>query len=268
MSRDEIMSQPANLIQFLTIAKSCEIWRSISAAIMSVTNEAQFEAGPDGIEFRSKDQSREVYIDIFVPRAAFQQFHCPVLLKFGIRINEFSKIIKRINSSFPVEVCIQDRVLVVSTIDTFFCRYKSNLIESRPSISPLEEMAFDTKLVIRTETLSAILDDVRVFSDTLKLKTIYRPEIATIFSNVNDVGAAIVAVSRENGIANIRLHTSKVNRSEGTYSLSLISGLIKSIGAASDFVQLEYSSGGTLRLKFLLLDFVTLRFYIAAQLST
>jgi proliferating cell nuclear antigen len=235
---------------------------------MSVTNEAQFEAGPDGIEFRSKDQSREVYIDIFIPRAAFQQFHCPVLLKFGIRINEFSKIIKRINSSFPVEVCIQDRFLVVSTIDTFFCRYKSNLIESRPSISPLEEMAFDTELVIGTETLSAILDDVGVFSDTLKLKTIYRPEIATIFSNVNDVGAAIVAVSRENGIANIRLHTSKVNRSEGTYSLSLISGLIKSIGAASDFVQLEYSSGGTLRLKFLLLDFVTLRFYIAAQLST
>jgi hypothetical protein len=129
-------------------------------------------------------------------------------------------------------------------------------------------MAFDTELVIGTETLSAILDDVRVFSDTLKLKTIYRPEIATIFSNVNDVGAAIVAVSRENGIANIRLHTSKVNRSEGTYSLSLISGLIKSIGAASDFVQLEYSSGGTFRLKFLLLDFVTLRFYIAAQLST
>jgi len=268
MSKDEIMSQPANLIQFLTIAKSCEIWRSISAAIMTVTNEAQFEAGPNGIEFRSKDQSREVYIDIFVPKVAFQQFHCPVLLKFGIRINEFSKIIKRINSSFPVEVCIQDRFLVVSTIDTFFCRYKSNLIESRPSISASEEMAFDTKLVIGTETLSAILDDVGVFSDILKLKTIFRPQIATIFSGVNDIGAAVVAVSRENGIANIHQHTSKVNSSEGTYFLGLISSLLKSIRSARDFVQLEYSSGGTLRLKFRLLDSVTLRFYIAAQLST
>lgn len=268
MSNDEIMSQPANPAQFLTIAKSCEIWKSISSAIMTVTNEAQFEAGPNGIEFRSKDQSSEVYIDIFIPRVVFQQFHCPVLLKFGIRINEFSKIIKRINSGFPVEVCIQDRFLVVSTIDTFFCRYKSNLIESRPSISALDEMVFDTKLVIGTETLSAILDDVGVFSDMLKLKTIFRPEIATIFSSVNDIGTAVVAVSRKNGIANIRQHTSKVNISEGTYSLGLISGLLKSIGAASDFVQLEYSSGGTLRLKFLLLDSVKLHFYIAAQVGT
>ncbi len=55
MRKDENMSQPANVIQFLTIAKSCEIWRSISSAIMTVTNEAQFEAGPNGIgHFRTK----------------------------------------------------------------------------------------------------------------------------------------------------------------------------------------------------------------------
>jgi proliferating cell nuclear antigen len=268
MSKEKNMSQTDNLIQFLTIAKSCEIWRSISAAIMTVTNEAQFEAGPRGIEFRSKDRSREVYIDIFVPRVVFQQFHCPVLLKFGIRINEFSKIIKRVGCSVPVEVCIQDRFLVVTTIDTFFCRYKSNLIESRPSISALEEMAFDTKLVIGTKTLSAILDDVGVFSDMLNLKTILKPDIATIFSGVNDMGAAVVAVSRNNGIASIRQHTSKVNISEGTYSLGLISGLLNSIGEASNYVQLEYSSGGTLRLKFLLLGSVTLNFYVAAQVNT
>ena len=262
------MSQPANLVQFLTIAKSCEIWRSISSVITTVTNEAQFEAGPNGIEFRSKDQSRQVYIDIFVPRVVFQQFHCPVLLKFGIRINEFSEIIKRINSSFPVEVCIQDRFLVVTTIDTFFCRYKSNLIESRPSISPLKEMAFDTKLVIGADTLSAILDDVGVFSDMLTLKTILRPEITTIFSGVNDIGAAVVCVSPNNGISNILQHTSKINISEGTYPLWLISGLLNSVAGVSDYVQLEYSSGGTLRLKFLLLDSVTLHFYVAAQANT
>jgi proliferating cell nuclear antigen len=268
MSNDEIVSQAANVAQFLTIAKSCEIWRSISSAIMTVTDEAQFEAGPNGIEFRSKDQYRQVYIDIFVPRVVFQQFHCPVLVKFGIRVNEFSKIIKRINNNSPVEVCIQDRFLVISTIDTSFCRYKSNLIESKPSISAIEEMAFDTKLVIRTETLSAILEDVGVFSDMLKLKTVLRPEITTIFSGVNDIGAAVVAVCRKNGIANIRQHASKVNITEGTYSLGLISSLLNSIGSASDYVELEYSSGGTLRLKFLLLHSVRLHYYVAAQVST
>ena len=67
MNKDEIMSQPTELLQFLTIAKSSEIWRSVSSAIMTVTNEAQFEAGPNGIEFRSKDQARKAFIDIFIP---------------------------------------------------------------------------------------------------------------------------------------------------------------------------------------------------------
>jgi proliferating cell nuclear antigen len=260
------MSQPAELLQFLTIAKSSEIWRSVSSAIMTVTNEAQFEAGPNGIEFRSKDQAREAFIDIFIPGVVFQRFHCPVLLKFGIRINEFSKIIKRINGNFPVEVCIQDRFLVVTTIGTFFCCYNSNLIASRPSVPALEEIAFDTKLVIGTEALAAILDDVGVFSEMLTLKTIRRPEIATTFSGVSDRGAAaVVTVSRNNGIANIHQHTSMAESSEGTYPLRLISDLLDSIGAASDCVQLEYSSGGTLRLKFLLLESVTLQLYLAAQ---
>ena len=267
MNKDVIMSQPTELLQFLTIAKSSEIWRSVSSAIMTVTNEAQFEAGPNGIEFRSKDQAREAFIDIFIPRVVFQQFHCPVLQKFGIRINEFSKIIKRINGNFPVEVCIQDRFLVVTTIGTFFCCYKSNLIESRPSVSALEEIAFDTKLVIGTEALATILDDVGVFSEMLTLKTIRRPEIATTFSGVSDRGAAAaVTVSRNNGIANIHHHTSMAESSEGTYPLRVISDLLDSIGAASDYVQLEYSSGGTLRLKFLLLESVTLQLYLAAQM--
>jgi len=58
-------------------------------------------------------------------------------------------------------------------------------------------MAFDTKLVIGADTLSAILSDAGVFSDMLTLKTILRPEIATIFSGVDDIGAAVVCVSPE-----------------------------------------------------------------------
>ena len=259
------MSQSADLLEFLTIAKSSEIWRSVSAVIMTVTNEAQFEAGPNGIQFRSKDASCEAFIDIVIPSVVFQQFHCPTLLKFGIRIGEFSKMIKRIDSKFPVEVCIQDRSIVVTTIGTFFCRYKSNLIERSPSVSSVVEMSFDTKLVIRTETLAEILDDVEVFSERLTLKTTHEPEIATTFSGVSDRGSAVVTVTSNNGIANIRQHTSILERCEGTYSLRPISDLLNSIGAASDYVQLEYSSRGPLRLKFLLLESVTINLYVAAH---
>ncbi len=126
-------------------------------------------------------------------------------------------------------------------------------------------MSFDTKLVIRTETLAAILDDVEVLSEKLTLKTTHEPEIATTFSGVSDRGSAVVTVTSNNGIANIRQHTSIVERCEGTYSLRPISDLLNSIGGASDYVNLEYSSRGPLRLKFLLLESVTINLYVAAH---
>jgi hypothetical protein len=67
------------------------------------------------------------------------------------------------------------------------------------------------------------------------------------------------------GVANIRQHTSMREQCEGAYSLRVISDLLDSIGAASEYLQLEYSSGGTLRLKFLLLEYVTIHLYVAAH---
>jgi hypothetical protein len=252
-----------NSLEFLAVAKSSDLWRYISAVIMTVTSEGQFEACPKGIEFRSK--SCEAFIDIAIPSAVFQQFYCPTLLKFGLQIAEFSKIIKRVDNNFPIEVCIQDRSIVITTIGVFFSCYKSNLIESSPSVSPVKEIAFDVTLVIRTETLAAILDDIEVFSEEVTLKTTHEPDLVTTFSGISDRGSAAVAVTKNNGIANIRQHTSMHERCEGTYSLRLISDLLDSIGAASEYVQLEYSTGGTLRLKFLLLEYVTIHFYVAAH---
>src|SRR5215469_12847957 len=190
----------SNNSQFLAVCKSSDLWRYISAVIMTVTSEGQFEACPKGIEFRSK--SCEAFIDIAIPSSAFQQFYCPTLLKFGLRLAEFSKIIKRVDNNFPIEVCIQDRSIVITTIGAFFSCYKSNLIESSPSISPVKEIAFDVTLVIRTETLAAILDDIEVFSEDVTLRTTYEPDLVTTFSGISDRGSAAVAVTKNNGIPN------------------------------------------------------------------
>jgi proliferating cell nuclear antigen len=249
-------------LRFFTIAKSCDIWKNISSVIMNVTNEAQFEVGPKGIEFRSKNPSCEALIDVTIPSVVFQFFHCPASLKFGIRISEFLKIIKRIEGNLPVEVYVQDKSLVVAANGTYFSCYNLNLIESKPPVSPLQEMTFHTKLVIGTETLADILDDIQVFSGKLNLKTVCEPEIATTFTGVSDRGSAVVIVTKNNGIRNIQQHTSMVENTEGTYSLCHIADLLDSIGAITDYVQLEYSSGRALRLKFHF-ESVTVLLYVA-----
>lgn len=97
-------SKSISELHFFTITKTSEIWKSISSAIMTIIDEALFDAGPQGITFRSMDPSHIALIDINWPSSAFEKYHCDSTIKFGVRIDEFSKIIKRANANDSIEI--------------------------------------------------------------------------------------------------------------------------------------------------------------------
>ncbi|HKR57314.1 MAG TPA: hypothetical protein VJR67_00400 [Candidatus Nitrosopolaris sp.] len=258
------MSRPIRLLQFRTVAKSASIWKSVTSAVMTVTDGGQFQAGPEGIRFSARDRSHEIFIDVEIPNTAFQEYLCPSLLQFGVRLGELSQIMRREANNTPIEISIQDTSLIV---DTNSCRYKLNLPESSTLISRLSGVSFDTKMIIRKKTLADILHDVRVFSDRVGLRTILVPEIATSFSAITDIGSASVTITGDSCAPDVPHQTSRTERSEAIYSLGLVSNLLDSICCNNDYVQLEYSSGSTLRLKFLLENSVRLQIYVAAQID-
>ncbi len=49
----------------------------------------------EGITFRGMDPSHVALIDISWPNSAFEKYECDSDIKFGVRIDEFSKLIKR-----------------------------------------------------------------------------------------------------------------------------------------------------------------------------
>jgi DNA polymerase III sliding clamp (beta) subunit (PCNA family) len=64
---------------------------------------ALFEAGQEGITFRSTDPSHIALIDIKWSRSAFEQYDFASTIKFRVRIDEFSIIIKRANANDSIE---------------------------------------------------------------------------------------------------------------------------------------------------------------------
>ncbi len=54
------------------------------------------------------DPSHVALIDIFWPNSAFDSYKCDSELKFGVRISEFSKLIKRTDKKDELEVSISD----------------------------------------------------------------------------------------------------------------------------------------------------------------
>jgi Proliferating cell nuclear antigen, N-terminal domain len=65
----KIMSESVTELQFSAVSKSPEMWKSVSSAIMTIVDEASFEAGPTGLTFRSMDPSHVALVDLSWPNS-------------------------------------------------------------------------------------------------------------------------------------------------------------------------------------------------------
>lgn len=271
-------SKSISELHFFTITKTSEIWKSVSSAIMTIIDEALFDAGPQGITFRSMDPSHIALIDINWPSSAFEKYHCDSTIKFGVRIDEFSKIIKRANTNDSIEIGVvsDNSSLNIKTTGGGYLRdYKMRLIESTGNRSPLPQMIFDSKIVIGIATLDKILSDVGAISEKITIDSsgISTNKKTVIFSGDSDRGEARVTMDVDddnNNKSKVELLeeiTVKEN-SKSTYNIDFISKIIRAIGhQSSNLVTMEYSSNKPLRLEFLLSGVVKLQFYLAPRVQ-
>src|SRR5919112_1123184 len=263
---------------FFTITKTSEIWKSVSSAIMTIIDEALFDAGPQGITFRSMDPSHIALIDINWPSSGFEKYHCDSTIKFGVRIDEFAKIIKRANTNDSIEigvVSVNSSLNIKTTGGSYLRDYKMRLIESTGNRSPLPQMIFDSKIVIGIATLDKILSDVGAISEKITIDSsgISTNKKTVIFSSDSDRGEARVTMDVDddnNNKSKVELLeeiTVKEN-SKSTYNIDFISKIIRAIGhQSSNLVTMEYSSNKPLRLEFLLSGVVKLQFYLAPRVQ-
>ena len=97
---------------FLAKTKSPDEWKAVTSAISTLVDEATFEATVEGLSFRGMDPSHVALIDISWPNSAFDGYECDSALKFGVRIDEFSKLMKRAEKKDAVEVSVEENSLL------------------------------------------------------------------------------------------------------------------------------------------------------------
>jgi proliferating cell nuclear antigen len=271
-------SKSISELHFFTITKTSEIWKSISSAIMTIIDEALFDASPQGITFRSMDPSHIALIDINWPSSAFEKYHCDSTIKFGVRIDEFAKIIKRANANDSIEigVALDNSSLNIKTQSDggYLRNYKMRLIESTGKTSPLPQMTFDSKIVIGIATLDKILSDVGAISEKITIDSssggISTNKKTVIFSGDSDRGEARVTMDANDDKSKVELleEITVKESSKSTYNIDFISKIIRAIGhQSSNLVTIEYSSNKPLRLEFLLSGIVKLQFYLAPRVQ-
>ena len=238
-----------------------EEWKAVISAISTLVEEATFEATVEGISFRGMDPSHVALIDISWPNTAFEKYECDGDIKFGVRIDEFSKLIKRADKSNAIEINISDDNMLLVTIGKNK-KYKMRLIESSASDTPLPKIPYDTKLSLTSSSFDKVLGDVQVVSDYLIVDA---TESQAEFSGKGDSGEVnIVLEKSKDELTELDVKAD----SSGTYSLEYLNPIVKAVGTSVETITCEFSSSKPLRIEFKVANIGRIHFYLAPRVES
>ena len=248
-------------MEFSAKTNSSDEWKAIISAISTLVEEATFEATVEGVSFRGMDPSHVALIDISWPNSAFEKYSCDGDIKFGVRIDEFSKLIKRAEKSDGVEINISDDSMLHVSIGKNK-KYKMRLIESSASDTPLPKISYDSKITLSSSRLDKILGDIDVVSDYLSIKTTQKN---VEFSGKGDAGEATINLEKDmEDVEDISVS----QESSGTYSLEYLDPIVKAVGGNADSIICEFSSEKPLRIEFKVTNIGRIHFYLAPRVES
>ena len=236
-------------------------WKAVISAVSTLVEEATFEATVEGITFRGMDPSHVALIDISWPNSAFEKYNCDSDIKFGVRVDEFSKVIKRAEKNESIEISISDDNMLQILIGKNK-KWSMRLIEGSASDTPLPKISYDSKIGLSSSTFDKILGDIDVVSDYLSIKTATNN---AEFSGKGDSGEAVI--NFEKGMEGLEEIT--INQEcTGTYSLEYLNPIVKAMGSTSDSIICEFSSGKPLRIEFKVSNIGRIHFYLAPRVES
>ena len=248
-------------MEFSAKTNTSDEWKAIISSISTLVEEATFEATVEGVSFRGMDPSHVALIDISWPNSAFEKYSCDGDIKFGVRIDEFSKLVKRAEKSEGIEINISDDNMLRVSIGKNK-KYKMRLIESSASDTPLPKISYDSKIALSSARLDKILGDIDVVSDYLSIKTTSKN---VEFSGKGDAGEAIINLEKnEEELMDISVS----QESSGTYSLEYLDPIVKAVGGTADSIICEFSTEKPLRIEFKVANIGRIHFYLAPRVES
>ncbi len=235
--------------------------KAIISAISTLVDEATFVATSEGITFRGMDPSHVALIDISWPNSAFEAYECDGDIKFGVRIDEFSKLIKRADKNDSIQINISDDNMLLVTIGKNK-KYKMRLIESTATDTPLPKIPYDSKISVQLAKFDKIIGDVQVVSEFLTIQT---SGTNAVFAGKGDSGEVNITFEKDEEDEDEEVTTKE--DSSGTYDLEYLNSVVKAVRNAAGVITCEFSSAKPLRIEFKISNIGRIHFYLAPRVE-
>ena len=220
--------------KFRVKSANAKDWKSIVSAVETLMEEANFTVDKDGFKFRAMDPSHIAMIDVKWSPKSFESFQCEKSDSFGLRLEDFRKLIDRAgNDSFEISREDKQELIIREGQNREF---QLHLVDADVRDSPLPKLNLDSRFVLDSDQFDSIMKDVAAISNHIKIST---EGNKLIFEGRSDQGKARVELEQKEKFT---------NPASSTYSLEYLQKLCKHF---SGEIKFAFSSKMPLKISFL-----------------
>jgi proliferating cell nuclear antigen len=257
--------------EFVLTCSSPSLWRTLTSAIQTLSEDATFEVDADGLRTRSMDPSHVALLDVRFPSSSFDKFRCPKPTRFTVHLEDFSKIVRRADLRETVEVSRSSSRALSIRIGSGHYRkeFELHLIDSDLKSSPLPKLTFTSRFSMSLQAFQQILSDISVVSTHVAISV---SNGSLTISGKGDSGRAEITLDEEDGslLQEALVDGGSQTQSRAVYNLEYLIKITKAVSSFADYVKMEYSSKMPLRLDFVSAEKrsqAPLQFYLAPKMT-
>ena len=226
--------------------------KAVVAMVSTVVEEAVFHCTAEGMTFRGMDGAHVNLIDISLPAEMFEEYSCETDVQLGIRINDFSKLIKRAEKKDSLELEIIQNQLVIHMGKK---KYEMRLLSDLGLEQKVPNIDYKTSFDIDVTKLDKLCGDVEVISDYMYFVV---EDGAITFSGKGDSGNVEAEVELEN------LKSEEDGKAE--YSLEYMRPAIKALGTTVGFANIHFSNNKPVKIVFKIGGVGSITYFLAPRM--
>lgn len=235
------------------ISTSPDDIKAVIAMVSTVVEEAVFHCTSEGITFRGMDPSHVALIDISLPAEMFETYECEEDIQLGIRIEDFSKLVKRADKKDSLDLEIVNNQLVIRIGKK---KYEMRLLNDLGLEQKVPNIPYSTSFDIDVTKLDQLAGDVEVIAEYIYFLA---KEGSLTFGGKGDSGNVEVEAELEN------LTSEEDGLAE--YSLEYMRPAIKALGTTVGFANINFSNNKPVKMIFKIGGSGSITYYLAPRIK-
>jgi proliferating cell nuclear antigen len=246
---------------FRATLDSTKTWKQIVDALATLLTEVHFVVADSGLKLRQMDSSKTAMIDLDLPSKIFQHYECDGEHDICLRMDELSKVSKRMSGDDNLEFELNDQQFEIRMTGQADRIFTLQLLSPPDDRSKKPALDLDIKAEMFTDTFKQAVKDIGVFSSQIRITA---TKSSLVFTGEGDTGTAQVALKPGGDDSSLYVLNAK-KESSAMYALNYLSEITKAM--ASDSMTLQFSSDKPILIEFGLADAGRISFLLAPRVE-